>query len=73
MESESGMNFTNGQQLLTFNGQGEQDWNQGYQSGGNNYSCPSCGKAFAALHSMLSHCQSRPQCRGGGHQALTFH
>ena len=35
---------TTGQQLLTFNGDGSQDYGYGYQHGGTNYKCPSCGK-----------------------------
>ena len=71
MEAGSGMRFTTGQQLLTFSGDGSQDWSSGYTAGGDNYSCPACGKQFRALHSLLSHTQSRPQCQGSNAGLLT--
>ena len=65
--------FTTGQQLLTFNGDGSQDYGHGYQSGGANYACPSCGKQFRQLHGMLSHIEQRPQCQpASAQQALSF-
>ena len=74
MESDSGLRFTTGQQLLTFNGNGEQDWSQGYDDTANNYSCPACRKSFRALNSMLSHIQARPQCQNGSiTRMLGFH
>eukprot|EP00320_Phaeocystis_rex_P002738 CAMPEP_0119077334 /NCGR_PEP_ID=MMETSP1178-20130426/94467_1 /TAXON_ID=33656 /ORGANISM="unid sp, Strain CCMP2000" /LENGTH=107 /DNA_ID=CAMNT_0007059685 /DNA_START=9 /DNA_END=332 /DNA_ORIENTATION=- len=73
MEAGSGMQFTSGPRMLTFNGDGTQDWSAGYDADAdNNYSCPQCGKNFRALHSMLSHVQSRPQCQGGNASLLTF-
>ena len=66
--------FTNGgQALLTFNGNGQQDWSQGYEAGGKNYRCPSCQKSFGTLGGMLNHVQARPQCQqSGGHLQLSF-
>ena len=68
-----GTRFTNDQQLLTFNGDGEMDWGHGYEAGGQNYSCPTCFKTFSQVSSLISHCESRPQCRGGNNAGfLTF-
>jgi len=72
MEERSGLRFTTAQKMLTFNDDGEQDYRQGYDAHGDNYACPGCGKAFRALHSMLSHIQARPQCQGGNSGLLTF-
>ena len=73
MESQTGTRFTNAQQLLTFNGDGSQDFGYGYQHGGKNYACPSCGKGFAKMQGMLSHIEQRPQCQPADSQrALTF-
>ena len=70
MEERAGMRFTTGQRALTFNGDGERDWSGGYDaSGGDNYRCPSCGKGFRALHSLLSHCQARETLQ---HSARSF-
>ncbi len=67
------MRFTTGQQLLTFNGDGSQDFGYGYQHGAKNYACPSCGKGFAKMQGMLSHIEQRPQCQPADSQrALTF-
>ena len=72
-EQQSGMRFTTGQQLLTFNGDGSQDFGYGYQHGAKNYACPSCGKGFAKMQGMLSHIEQRPQCQPADSQrALTF-
>ena len=73
MELQAGTRFTNAQQLLTFNGDGEVDWGHGYEAGGQNYSCQMCFKTFAQLHSLISHCESRPQCRGGNNAGLLTH
>lgn len=72
MEAGSDVRFTHAQRTLTFNGDGSTDWSAGYEADGDNYSCPSCGKPFRALHSMLSHIQSRPQCQGGQVGMLKF-
>ena len=34
MDSQAGTRFTNAQQMLTFNGDGEMDWGHGYEAGG---------------------------------------
>jgi ribosomal protein L44E len=66
--------FTNGgPALLTFNGDGAQDFTQGYQEAGLNYHCPACGKGFKTMGGMINHVQARPQCQqSGGHLALGF-
>ena len=66
--------FTNGgPALLTFSGNGGQDWSAGYEDGGLNYSCPGCRKRFRTMGAMLNHIQAKPQCnQGGGHLALGF-
>ena len=64
-EHSAGANgmFTNGgQQMLTFNGAGQQDWTAGYQSGGKNYHCPGCNKGFTTVGGMLNHMQAKPSC-----------
>ena len=49
------------------------DWGHGYEAGGQNYSCPTCFKTFSQVSSLISHCESRPQCRGGNNAGfLTF-
>ena len=60
-----------GQQMLTFNGSGEQDWSAGYQSSGKNYRCPGCQKGFTTMGGMLNHLQAKPTCRqSSGNLAL---
>ena len=73
MDSQAGTRFTNAQQMLTFNGDGEMDWGHGYEAGGQNYNCQMCGKTFPKLHSLISHCESKPQCRGGNNAGLLTH
>ena len=64
--------FTNGPQMLTYNGSGQVDHAAGYQSGAHNYSCPGCGKQFRLASAMLNHQQAKPQCRSATHLALRF-
>ena len=64
--------FTNGQQMLTYNGSGQVDHTAGYESGAYNYSCPGCGKQFRSMSALLNHQQAKPQCRGVTHLALGF-
>ena len=64
--------FTNGgPALLTFNGDGRQDFTQGYVEGGKNFHCPGCRKGFKALGDMLKHIEAKPQCgQSAGRLAL---
>eukprot|EP00967_Tisochrysis_lutea_P094708 scaffold137776_cov28-Tisochrysis_lutea.AAC.1 len=63
--------FTNSQKMLTFDQYGERDWSDGYVGGGNNYHCPTCGRQFATLNSMLQHVTMKSTCRqGNGRLAL---
>lgn len=69
-----GICTSGGPALLTFNGDGSQDWAQGYESGGWNYHCPGCRKGFRTSGAMLNHIQAKPECnRSGGHLALGYH
>ena len=65
--------FTNGgQQMLTFNGAGQQDYTAGYESGGYNYNCPGCGKQFRLLSALAQHQQAKPMCAVAHHLALAM-
>ena len=59
-----------GQQMLTFNGAGEQDYTAGYESGGYNYKCPGCAKQFRQLSALLNHQSAKPQCASAHHLAI---